>query len=61
MVTDVPEATALAKAKRTLALLDKKATDLRQELLELRRKLSDAQHDLSQSRTVQLQEANQQL
>ena len=61
MVTDRPDADALAKAKRALAVLDKKATGLRQELLELRRKLSHAQHDLGESRTVQLQEANQQL
>jgi len=61
MVTDQPDADALAKAKRALAVLDKKATDLRQELLELRQKLAGARHLLSESRAAQLQEANQQL
>jgi diguanylate cyclase (GGDEF)-like protein len=61
VLTHLTKADIVAATERTLALLDKKATGLRQELLEQRRRLSDAQHDLSSSRTVQLQEANQQL
>jgi diguanylate cyclase (GGDEF)-like protein len=60
MVADGPN-DAVAKSKRVLAALDKKAAGLRQNLLELRQKLAGAQHLLSESRAAQLQEANQQL
>lgn len=61
MVTELPNAAAVAAAKRALAELDRKATGLRQDLLELRQKLSRARQDLSENRSAQLQEANQQL
>lgn len=61
MVTDLRNAAAVATAKRALAVLDKKGAGARHRLRELWRKLSHARHLLSESRTVQLQEANQQL
>jgi diguanylate cyclase (GGDEF)-like protein len=59
-MTDRPNPAEVA-ARRALLLLEKKAARLRHELMELRQKLSHEPHDLSESHSTQLQEANQEL
>ncbi|MDQ6645913.1 MAG: diguanylate cyclase, partial [Pseudomonadota bacterium] len=51
----------MAAAKWTLALLEKRAAGLRQELRKLKQELSRARDLVNECRAVQLQEANQQL
>lgn len=58
---DRPEKHSVTAAKLTIASLDARAADVRAELLRLRAQLHDVQSDLSETRSVQLQEANEKL
>lgn len=53
--------TAKAPTKHALAVLEKKAGQLRHELVELRRKLSHARRELRESHVTKMQEANHKL
>jgi diguanylate cyclase (GGDEF)-like protein len=60
-MTDRPDERSLAAAGHTVALLDKKAADLRAELAKLRQQLAEVEVDLSDSQAARMQEANQKL
>ena len=52
---------SVAAVSHTVALLDAQATDLRAELLKLRKQVIDVESDLSGVQVARLQEANQEL
>ncbi len=60
-MTAQPGERSVAKLSQTVTLLDAQATDLRAELLKLRKQVVDVESDLSDSQAAQLQEANQKL